>query len=805
MESYQITGMGCAACSARVEKAVRKVKGVTLCNVNLLTNSMVVEGTASPEIIIKAVQKAGFGASLDMDDAMDAVDATDAAKAVDAADVSGFGENLQKTESTGLESGKKENAYAREARHLREQEQSQVSGLRRRLIFSIVILLPLMYVSMGHAMWGWPIPAVLDGWCREGLLQLILATVILILNRNFFINGAKGLLHGAPNMDTLVALGSGVSYCYSIYLVGKVIFSAVEPEMCSLYFESAAMILTLITVGKLLEAMAKGKTTDALRGLMELAPVQATVLVEGEERKVPVEDVKKGMIFLVRPGEKIPVDGVVEEGTGAVDESALTGESLPVDKEVGSTVAAATMNQAGFLRCRATGVGAETAFAKIIAMVKEASATKAPIAKIADRIAGIFVPTVMGIAVLTAGVWLLSGASVGDSLSYGIAVLVISCPCALGLATPVAIMVGSGVGAKGGILFKTAESLETAGKVEYVVLDKTGTVTMGHPRVTEVYAFPFEEAGPSYKKEETAISYEAKEELLRVAYALEKRSEHPLAHAVVEYVEEKKQEAREWAKGNLTEFAALPGNGLTGCLEGVPVLAGSLAFMEKNISVSVEARDLAEEVSQVGKTPLFFAREGKLLGILAVADTIKPDSKEAISQLKQMGLQVILLTGDNEKTAAAIGKEAGVERVIAGVLPHEKEEVIRELKKTGPVAMVGDGINDAPALMGADIGMAIGAGTDIALDAADVVLVQSRLTDVARAIALSRATLRIIKENLFWAFFYNVIGIPLAAGAWVPLFGITLPPMFGAAAMSLSSFCVVSNALRLNLWKRKSK
>ena len=747
MEQYTVTGMSCAACSARVEKAVSAVPGVTSCSVSLLTNSMGVEGTASAEAVVSAVQAAGYGASL-------------------------------KGASCAPTAAAQEDALA----------DRETPALKRRLIASLGFLLALMYVSMGHMMWGWPLPACLaDNHVAMGLLQMLLTIAVMVINQKFFINGFRSLLHGAPNMDTLVALGAAASFGYSTYalfaMTGAQVrgdAAAVMQYMHEFYFESAAMILALITVGKMLEARSKGKTTDALRSLMKLAPQTATLVRGGQEIAVPIAQVRRGDVFVVRPGESIPVDGVVLEGESAVTESALTGESIPVDKAVGDSVSAATTNQSGFLRCEATRVGEDTTLSQIIKMVSDAAATKAPIAKVADRVSGVFVPTVIALAILTTAVWLLCGQSIGFALARGISVLVISCPCALGLATPVAIMVGNGLGAKNGILFKTAVSLEETGKTEIVALDKTGTITQGEPRVTDVL--------PAEGMTQGA--------LLSLAAALEQRSEHPLARAVMMRAEEEGLTA-----APVSDFRALPGNGLTATLSGETLLGGSLSFVSSQVDVPRSIRQKAEALAEEGKTPLLFAQAGRLAGVIAVADVIKADSPAAIDALRNMGIRVVMLTGDNEKTARAIGRLAGVDEVIAGVLPEGKESVIRRLQAQGKVAMVGDGINDAPALTRADIGVAIGAGTDVAIDAADVVLMKSRLSDVPAAIRLSRATLRNIHENLFWAFFYNVIGIPLAAGVWIPLFGWTLNPMFGAAAMSLSSFCVVSNALRLNLFK----
>lgn len=747
MEQYNVTGMSCAACSARVEKAVKKVPGVTSCSVSLLTNSMGVEGTASPAAILSAVQEAGYGAS---------------PKNASASKASGASADLDAL-----------------ADH-------ETPKLKRRLIASLGFLLVLMYFSMGHMMWGWPLPHWFDGnHVAMGLVQLLLAGIVMVINQKFFINGFKGLIHGAPNMDTLVALGSMASFVWSTYALFAMTRAQVDGSdalvmhyMMEFYFESAAMILTLITVGKMLEARSKGKTTDALKSLMKLAPKTAALVRDGAEVTVAIADVQKGDVFVVRPGENIPVDGVVLEGTSAVNESALTGESIPVDKAVGDKVSAATTNQSGFLRCEATRVGEDTTLAQIIKMVSDAAATKAPIAKIADTVSGFFVPAVISIAVVTTIVWLLLGHELGYALARGISVLVISCPCALGLATPVAIMVGNGLGAKNGILFKTAASLEDAGRTQIVALDKTGTITEGAPRVTDLL--------PAEGVSET--------ELLTLAAALESRSEHPLAKAVLADAE-----AKAITPPEVTDFAALPGNGLAAKLNGMDIYAGNAAFIQTRLTLPAALAQQAEKLASEGKTPLFFGGAGRLLGVIAVADTIKEDSPEAIRQLQNMGIRVVMLTGDNQRTADAIGRQAGVDEVIAGVLPDGKEAVIRQLQASGKVAMVGDGINDAPALTRADTGIAIGAGTDVAIDAADVVLMNSKLSDVPAAIRLSRATLRNIHENLFWAFIYNIIGIPLAAGLFIP-FGLTLNPMFGAAAMSLSSFCVVSNALRLNLF-----
>ncbi|MCD8015769.1 MAG: heavy metal translocating P-type ATPase [Lachnospiraceae bacterium] len=810
MDQYTVTGMSCAACQARVEKAVAKVPGVTSCSVSLLTNSMGVEGTASPDAIIRAVQDAGYGAS-------------------------------QKGGAKGAVSGRSASPSIAEQEEALADHETPV--LKRRLIASIGFLLVLMYFSMGHMMLGWPLPAWFDdNHVAMGLVQLLLAAIIMVINQKFFISGFKGLIHRSPNMDTLVALGSSASFLWSVYALFMMTraqvdgnMEAVMSYMMDLYFESAAMILTLITVGKMLEARSKGRTTDALKSLMKLAPKTAVVVKNGAEEIVPIEQVKKGDVFVVRPGENIPVDGVILDGNSAVNEAALTGESIPVDKTVGDSVSAATVNQSGFIRCEATRVGEDTTLSQIIKMVSDAAATKAPIAKIADRVSGVFVPVVITIAVITTIVWLLAGQTVAFALARGISVLVISCPCALGLATPVAIMVGNGMGAKNGILFKTAVSLEETGKVQVVVLDKTGTITSGEPKVTDLYPADGVEM----------------EELLSCAYDLEQKSEHPLAKAILQYGKEQRISGRE-----VRDFKALPGNGLSAVQEGGQLLGGSLSFIQSQTEVPDSVAAQANSFAEGGKTPLLFARSGKLLGIIAVADVIKEDSPQAVKELQNMGIRVVMLTGDNERTAKAIGAQAGVDEVIAGVLPDGKESVIRQLKESAEnadskgdskgglnadlkgdskdslngdskdglkngrkaamaasgwrkrpsgvkVAMVGDGINDAPALTRADIGIAIGAGADVAIDAADVVLMKSRLSDVPAAIRLSRATLRNIHENLFWAFFYNVIGIPLAAGVWFPVFGWKLNPMFGAAAMSLSSFCVVSNALRLNLFKMR--
>ena len=749
MEQYTVTGMSCAACSARVEKAVSKVEGVTSCSVSLLTNSMGVEGNASPAEIIKAVEEAGYGASRKGETAK----AGQERKTVD-------GEDLLMDRDTPV--------------------------LKKRLLASLGFLAVLMYFSMGHMMWGWPLPSFFqDNHVAMGLLQLLLTAVVMVINQKFFISGYKSLWHRAPNMDTLVALGSTAAFVYSTYALFAMTDAQVKGDMESVmaymhefYFESAAMILTLITVGKMLEARSKGNTTDALKSLMKLAPKTATILQDGVETEISIEQVKKGDFFVVRPGENIPVDGIVVEGNSAVNEAALTGESIPVDKAPGDAVSAATLNQSGFLTCQASRVGEDTTLSQIIQMVSDAAATKAPIAKIADKVSGVFVPTVIAIAVVTIIVWMIAGESLGFALARGISVLVISCPCALGLATPVAIMVGNGMGARNGIMFKTAVSLEETGRTQIVALDKTGTITGGEPKVTDVIPG----GGMSEK------------ELLFHAYALEQKSEHPLAGAIIAYGKNEKIVTEE-----VTDFAALPGNGLSAVLDGSALIGGNYKFVSEKAEISQSMKEKSEVLSEEGKTPLFFAKDGKLLGIIAVADMIKEDSPKAVKELQNMGIRVVMLTGDNERTAKAIGKQAGVDEVIAGVLPEGKESVIRNLKKKGKVAMVGDGINDAPALTRADVGIAIGAGTDIAIDAADVVLMKSRLSDVPAAIRLSRATLKNIHENLFWAFFYNVIGIPLAAGIWIPLLGWKLNPMFGAAAMSLSSFCVVTNALRLNL------
>lgn len=764
MDKYIVTGMSCAACQARVEKAVNSLEGVTECSVSLLTNSMGVSGTASPEKVIAAVRKAGYDASLKNKSSNE-----DKHMANDGLNGNGdedddYGDMLADRESPKMV---------------------------RRLIWSLIFLIPLMYVSMGHMMWNWPLPSFLEGnHVAMGIYELLLTGLVMVINQKFFVNGFKGLINRAPNMDTLVALGSMASFVYSVYALFAMTdasmngdASAVMRYMDEFYFESAAMILTLITVGKLLEARSKGRTTDAIKGLMKLAPKQATVIREGREVKISVKEVRKGDVFFVKPGENIPVDGIVLEGNSAVNESALTGESIPVDKSEGDEVSAATLNTSGFLKCEATRVGSDTTLSQIIRMVSDAAATKAPIAKIADKVSGVFVPVVITIAVVTIIVWLLCGYSAGFALARGISVLVISCPCALGLATPVAIMVGSGMGAKNGIMFKTAVSLEETGKISIVALDKTGTITSGEPRVTDILA----------------IEGFGEDELLKIAYSLEKKSEHPLAGAIVKYADERKTAAYQ-----VDSFEVAPGNGLKGMIDGAVVIGGKASFVEgSNGGTLIEGniKDKAKKYANEGKTPLYFAKDGSLCGVIAVADVIKADARQAVSELKNMGVRVVMLTGDNELTAKAIGRQAGVDEVIAGVLPDGKEEVIRQLKEEGKVAMVGDGINDAPALTRADIGIAIGAGTDIAIDAADLVLMKSELRDVPAAIRLSQATLRNIHENLFWAFIYNVIGIPLAAGVYYNLLGWKLNPMFGAAAMSLSSFCVVSNALRLNLFQ----
>ena len=761
MKQYTVTGMSCAACSARVEKAVSKVDGVTSCSVSLLTNSMGVEGSATDAQIVEAVEQAGYGAS-------------------------------PKGTATESDNDKANNSLEQLKAAQDALVDRETPKLRNRLIASLIFLVVLMYFSMGHMMWGWPLPEFFDGnHVAMGLLQLLLTVAVMVINQKFFISGFKGLIHGAPNMDTLVALGSAASFGYSVYALFAMTAAQVNGDMDAVmlymhefYFESAAMILALITVGKMLEAHSKGKTTDALKSLMQLAPKTATVVRDGVEQEISVDAVKKGDIFVVRPGENIPVDGEIIDGTTAVNESALTGESIPVDKQPKDAVSAATVNQSGFIKCRATRVGEDTTLSQIIQMVSDAAATKAPIAKIADRVSGVFVPAVITIAIITIIAWLIAGETVGFALARGISVLVISCPCALGLATPVALMVGNGKGAKSGILFKTAASLEATGRTQIVALDKTGTITSGEPKVTDIVPDEtfFEGTGNNAGK------------LLAIAASVEAKSEHPLAKAIME-----RAKTDEIAVAEVTDFSAVVGNGLTATLAGKMIKAGNLAFVSKFVKVSDDMRAKAVEFSKEGKTPLFFAADDRLCGIIAVADTIKEDSPEAVRQLKNMGIRVVMLTGDNEQTANAIGKQAGVDEVIAGVLPDGKEAVIRKLKKQGRVAMVGDGINDAPALTRADMGIAIGAGSDVAIDAADVVLMKSRLIDVPAAVRLSRATLTNIHENLFWAFFYNVIGIPLAAGLWYPLLRWKLNPMFGAAAMSLSSFCVVTNALRLNL------
>ncbi|MCI8550141.1 MAG: heavy metal translocating P-type ATPase [Lachnospiraceae bacterium] len=754
MEQYTVTGMSCAACSARVEKAVSKLAGVSSCSVSLLTNSMGVEGSVSSSDVIKAVEQAGYGAALKKS-------RQDSAGMAEASGRTSSGEDMLKDRETPV--------------------------LKRRLIASVGFLAVLMYFSMGHMMWGWPVPAALaENHVAQGLLQLLLTVIVMVINQKFFVSGFKSLIHGAPNMDTLVALGAGASFVYSTYALFAMTDAQVKGDMAGamafmheFYFESAAMILALITVGKMLEARSKGRTTDALKSLMKLAPKTATLLRDGIQVTVPADQVKKGDLFIVRPGENIPVDGIIIEGNSAVNEAALTGESIPVDKKEGDLVSAATVNQSGFIKCEASRVGEDTTLSQIIRMVSDAAATKAPIAKVADKVSGIFVPTVIAIAAVTTLVWLLAGQTFGYALARGISVLVISCPCALGLATPVAIMVGNGMGAKHGILFKTAVSLEETGKAQIVALDKTGTITSGEPKATDlILAEGFTET-----------------ELLTMAGALEAKSEHPLAKAVLSLAEERRIPVKE-----VSDFHALPGNGLSAMLDGEELLGGSMSYIGSRTAVPENMKKQAEVLAEEGKTPLLFMKGGKLLGIIAVADVIKEDSPKAVKELQNMGIHVVMLTGDNERTAKAIGRQAGVDQVIAGVLPDGKESVIRSLKEQGKVIMVGDGINDAPALTRADIGIAIGAGTDIAIDAADVVLMKSRLSDVPAAIRLSRATLKNIHENLFWAFFYNVIGIPLAAGVWIPVFGWKLNPMFGAAAMSLSSFCVVSNALRLNFF-----
>lgn len=755
MEQYSVTGMSCAACSARVEKAVSKVPGVTSCSVSLLTNSMGIEGEAAASEIIAAVEEAGYGAA-------------------------------------PKESGSADHARAKASAENDFLKDKETPILKKRLVASLCFLIPLMYFSMGHMMWNWPVPAVLEGnHVAMGIIQLLFTTAVMVVNQKFFISGFRSLWHGAPNMDTLVALGAGASYGYSTYALLAMTGAQMHGDMAGVmaymhefYFESAAMILTLITVGKMLEARSKGKTTDALKSLMKLAPKTATILRSNVETEVSIDQVRKGDVFVVRPGENIPVDGIIIEGHSAINESALTGESIPIDKSVGDLVSAATLNNSGFIKCEATRVGEDTTLSQIIQMVSDAAATKAPIAKVADKVSGVFVPTVIGIAVVTIIVWLIAGQGIGFALARGISVLVISCPCALGLATPVAIMVGNGMGAKHGTMFKTAVSLEEAGKVQIVALDKTGTITSGEPKVTDMI---------------TADGV-TEEELLAMAYGLEKKSEHPLAKAILMLGKERKIEDSPYTQ-EVTDFQAVPGNGLSGKIGENVLNGGNLKFISENAVVTQDMKLRSEQLAEEGKTPLFFSRNGELTGIIAVADVMKEDSPQAVRELQNMGIHVVMLTGDNERTAKAIGQQAGVDEVIAGVLPDGKESVIRSLKHKGKVAMVGDGINDAPALTRADIGIAIGAGTDIAIDAADVVLMKSRLSDVPAAIRLSRATLRNIHENLFWAFFYNVIGIPLAAGVWFPLLGWKLNPMFGAAAMSLSSFCVVTNALRLNLFK----
>ena len=775
MDKYNVTGMTCSACSARVEKAVSNVEGVTSCQVNLLTNSMMVDGTADSGTIVAAVEKAGYGASL----------------------AGGRSAGGNTSHSGGKSSGSGES-----------EADKEFGKMKKRLVASVIILIPLMYISMGHMMWNWPLPSFFDGnHVAMGLTQMLLTIIVMVINQRFFVSGFKGAIHGSPNMDTLVAMGSGASFIYSVYVLyamtaaqtagdGERVMTlmrgdmdAVMSYMHDFYFESAAMILALITVGKTLEAYSKGRTTDALKGLMDLAPKTAVLIRDGEEVTVDIDEVAVGDIFAVRPGESVPVDGVVLEGDSAVDESALSGESIPVDKTAGSRVSAATINQSGYLKCRATQVGADTALSKIIDMVSDAAATKAPIAKLADKVSGVFVPVVILIAFITMIVWIIVGKDAGYVLARGISVLVISCPCALGLATPVAIMVGNGIGAKHGILFKTATALEETGKSSIVVMDKTGTITKGEPVVTDILA----------------AENVSGDELMQKAAALEKLSEHPLARAVVGYYSENYQtgDAQKDKNYEVSDFKAVAGNGLMGSLNGRKIIGGNMDYIKGYADVPETMKDSAEKVSQQGKTPMFFAEETdgdyRVLGIIAVADTVKEDSAEAISQLQSMGLSVVMLTGDNERTAKAIGEQVGVDRVIAGVRPDGKESVVRDLMQKGHVIMVGDGINDAPALTRANIGIAIGAGTDIAIDAADVVLMKSELTDVPAAIRLSRATVKNIKENLFWAFIYNIIGIPLAAGVWIPIFGWTLNPMFGAFAMSLSSFCVVTNALRLNL------
>lgn len=784
MTQYDITGMNCAACSARVEKAVSSVEGVTSCSVNLLLNSMGVEGTAGPEQIIRAVEKAGYGARLKSAPARK----SEAADKPEAADKS---EDVRKSipahkpalpQNKGIDNAGTD--YHSGETAIDSMQNREIESIRRRLIASLIPMVPLLYISMGHMMWNWPLPGFLNNHAAMGWAELVLTAIIMVINRKFFVNGVRGVLHGAPNMDTLVALGASAAFGYSVYAL-----AAMED---ALYFESAAMILTLITVGKLLEAKSKGRTTDALKSLMKLSPETAVILQNGEEREVPIERVQVGDRFVVKPGEHIPVDGVVLEGNSAVNEAALTGESIPVDKAPGDIVSAATTNQSGHLVCEATKVGADTTLSKIIQMVSDAAATKAPIAKIADRVSGIFVPAVILIALVTFVIWKLTGESTGFALARAISVLVISCPCALGLATPVAIMVGNGVAARNGILFKTAVSLEETGKAKIIALDKTGTITKGEPKVVKLLP-------------RQGIT---EDNLLQMAFMLEAKSEHPLAKAIVAEVTDRAEKAhrqKEAIVEELTDFRIEPGNGLQGSLNGKQLAGGNAEFITRFCELSNRAKEEADELASRGMTPLFFARDGQFLGIIAVADVIKEDSARAIRELKEMGLHVVMLTGDHEKTAAAIGRETGVDEVIAGVRPDGKEDVVKHLQEKGKVVMVGDGINDAPALTRADIGIAIGAGTDVAIDAADVVLMKSSLLDVAAAIRLSRATLRNIHQNLFWAFFYNVIGIPLAAGLWIRPFGLTLNPMFGAAAMSLSSFCVVTNALRLNLAKIENK
>ena len=769
MEQYQVTGMSCAACSARVEKAVNKVNGVTACSVNLLTNSMGVEGSAKPSDIIKAVEDAGYGASI----------------------------KTGSLANNGNAAMNNDAAYATYAAQEEALQDKETPKLKKRLLFSVIFLLILMYFSMGHMMWNWSVPSFLaQNHIAMGLLQMLLTIIVMIINQKFFVSGFKGLIHRAPNMDTLVALGSGAAFIYSTFALFMMTDAQMKGDaalvmeyMHEFYFESAAMILTLITVGKMLEAKSKGRTTDALKSLMKLAPKTAVVIRDGQEVTISVNEVFAGDEFVVKPGGNIPVDGIVIDGISAVNESALTGESIPVDKQTGDHVYAGTINQSGFIRCQAVHVGKDTTLAQIIQMVSDATATKAPIAKVADKVSGVFVPTVIAIAIVTILIWLLSGAAFGYALARGISVLVISCPCALGLATPVAIMVGNGVGARNGILFKTAVSLEETGKVGIVVLDKTGTITKGEPKVTDIIPYC------TQKKLK-----EGKDTLLQMAYLLEQKSEHPLSKAIVEYAGSQHISSEE-----VQDFQAIAGNGLRAVYKGKPLIGGNFLFVSQYADVSEKVKNAAQRLAQDGKTPLYFAYDNQLLGIIAVADVIKQESPQAVKTLKDMGIEVVMLTGDNEKTANAIGRQVGVDKVIAGVLPDGKENAIKDLKKQGKVAMVGDGINDAPALIQADMGIAIGAGADVAIDAADVILMKSKLTDVVTAIQLSKATLRNIHENLFWAFFYNVIGIPLAAGIWIPVFGWELNPMFGAAAMSLSSFCVVTNALRLNFFKTSSK